>query len=96
MNDVNTSAPTYTTWRYHTDPEYREQAIKKSVEYIKERRQRDAEFDERMRQHWREHAKKAAEKRAQDPELAAKRREYMRLYQQKKRAEKLAQATPVS
>lgn len=85
MNDVNnTSAPTYTTWRYHTDPEFRADMIKRSVEYRRTRRQADPEYDEKIKQQWRENARK----NAQDPEKQAKRKEYLRNYYLRKKAQK--------
>lgn len=78
----------YNKWRYHNDPEYRKEAIQKTTKYLKERRQNDAEFDAKIKEQWREHARKTAEKRAKDPELMEKRREYVRQYNLRKKMEK--------
>lgn len=79
-------APTYITWRYHTDPEFRANMIKRSIEYTRERRQRDPEYNEMLKEQWRNYARKNAEKIAQDPEKLAKRKEYLRNYYLRKKA----------
>lgn len=87
----------YVKWRYHTDAEFKAAAIKRSAEYIKNRRQRDEAYDAKLKEQWREHARKNAEKMSQDPEKLAKRKEYMRQYHQRRRADRKVEVnTPVS
>ena len=89
--ETQTDAPSYVKWRYHVDPEFKAKILERTRKYIVERRQNDADFDEKLKEYWREYARKVAEKRANNPELAEKRREYMRMYHQRKKAERQAQ-----
>jgi hypothetical protein len=73
-------------WRYHTDPEFRESMISKTVESVKVRRQQDPEYNEKLKEDWRQRARKYA----QDPEKMAKKREYNRLRYQRLRQEQQA------
>lgn len=93
MTDIDTSsnmARTYSTWRYHTDPDFRSNTIKRSVEYRRNRRQQDPDYDAKLREQWCANARKNAEKLAQDPERVAQRKEYLKQYHLKRKAEKHA------
>lgn len=87
-NNSPSPAPSYTTWRYHMDPEYKAKMIEKSCKYSEERLKNDPDYHEKRKAYWREYAKKIAEKKAQDPEQKEKQREYMRQYRLRKKAEK--------
>ena len=82
------SAPSYVTWRYHTDPEFRERIKAQSHEYVKARRIRDPEYDEKLKQRWREYARA----KRQDPEKVAREKESQRQYNLRKKAAKQAAA----
>ena len=82
----------YTTWRYHTDADFREQSIKKTNNYIKERRIRDPAFDQYIKELW----KKNSEKYRSDPEKyekikEANRERARRRYAEQKEAKKAAE-----
>jgi hypothetical protein len=74
QSDVTTPQEhvSYNTWRYHTDSEYRQAMIIRSIEYIKNRRQEDPEYNEKLKEEWRQRSRKYN----QDPEKAARKREY--------------------
>lgn len=56
----------------------------RSIQYMKQRRAVDPEYDARLREQW----KKNAQKTLEDPEKLEKRKEYWRAYHRRKREEK--------
>ena len=87
-NDGAVKSVVYTTYRYHTDPEFKMLCNKRTAECVRRKRDEDPEYDAMLRAKWREYSKKYAE----DPEKREKRLEYKRLYNARKRAEKRAAA----
>lgn len=79
----------YHVWRYHVDAEYRAKHNERTLNYIHNRRAQDPAYDEKLKQRWRENAKRYSE----DPEKRAKKQEYRRKYYADKKAATMPNST---
>jgi hypothetical protein len=77
----------YTTWRYHTDPAFREKMIRRVIDWRCVKREQDEDYDAKLKSEWREYSKR----RYDDPEKRQAKLEYQRQYYARKKAEKQQQ-----
>lgn len=91
-DEASVQVVSYFKLRYHVDAVYREEIKRKSMEYTKQRRAADPDFDAKLRRKWREKSKQYSERCKQDPEEAAKRRAYNKEYRRRRKAQAEAEA----